>query len=321
MSVVSTPSSTDCVHFGNVAGADSLTVMTIAATIKTGTLGASIYGIAGMLEGAALTGWEFRLDASNRLEFLVGTAAGAVTANDSNVLADDTIYSVMVSWDGSNAQFSIDGVLKDSPALVATMGATAGSTFLGIGGRYGSGTRGFNTTVQDVVVWDVALEGADPAASYHVGAIPQPEDMVFWAQMHSSLTEQDRITGVAGTVVNSPTLGAPLQTLGRAIRKPMSRPFMMGWGPLIKVIDEDENVAEAVERYLGILKVIDEDENLADGVLLYNGFLMVVDDTVSITDGTTTSEWSPDGVLTETMSDGTVWTTKFPPFIRKTQWT
>ena len=47
----------------------------------------------------------------------------------------------------------------------------------------------------------------------------------------------------------------------------------------------------------------------------------VIDEELEINDGDSNNLNDPAGRLQETMSDGTVWTTVYPPFIKRTVWT
>ncbi len=47
----------------------------------------------------------------------------------------------------------------------------------------------------------------------------------------------------------------------------------------------------------------------------------VIDETLQIEDGQNFNVPDPFGKLQETMSDGTVWTEIFPPFVKRTVWT
>jgi len=47
----------------------------------------------------------------------------------------------------------------------------------------------------------------------------------------------------------------------------------------------------------------------------------VIDETMPILDGDNNDLNDPSGRLQETASDGTVWTTIYPPFAKRTVWT
>ena len=45
-----------------------------------------------------------------------------------------------------------------------------------------------------------------------------------------------------------------------------------------------------------------------------------INETLNLQDGGAQDFNDPDGAMTETVSDGTVWTKKFPPFHTRTRW-
>jgi hypothetical protein len=269
------------------------------------------------LVAAGLDGWEFRLDGT-KLDFVFGTGAGFVNGSGTTAIGSNESHYVGMSWDGSNVQMMLDGAGDGNPAAAGTIQASGAN--LTIGNRPGD-TKSWHGTIENVMIWNVALT-LDELISVCSGIIPRPASLKFWQPCWID-TMPELITQTAATETGSVTnVDSENIYFAAAPRRMQPAGFVpSGISALLKVIDNTLQLSEAVEDYLGLLKVVDNDVELSEAKDNFLGILEVVADTLQLRDGTTTNDFSPAGKLTETMSDGTVWTFVNPPFRKRTQWT
>ena len=303
------------VSYGDHADWDGNTAMSWAYHVNPDTLVDASRMIA---KGTGNTDpWNIFMRTSGVISLLISNGTTFSFTDSTNVLVAGQDNTVVVSWDGSNVTFTINGA-AETIALSETM--QAGADVLSINNRT-AGTLAMDGVMEHVMLWNVALT-ANEALSYHNGMIPRPSSLTFWNPCYID-TMPDLITGNAATKTG--TVAIEDGFTENIPRFPPNPGFfgIAALTALLKVIDEDEEIPETLVDLLGLLEVINEDEEISTTAVDAGGLglLKIINETLEVNDGDSKDVWDPDGLLTETMSDSTVWKTKFPPFVKRTKWT
>ncbi len=123
-------------------------------------------------------GYTLQLTSSNTLEVWLKTSGGAGTAQavGSTVLTPGAAYHVVATYDGSNANLYVNGVLDGSfTGGSAISYAGIGSYGLSIGESQSTSRVLFNGTIDDVSIFNAALTSTQ-AASHYAAAMSFPDD-------------------------------------------------------------------------------------------------------------------------------------------------
>ena len=304
------------VHYGDNSAWEGNAAMSWAFHINPDTLTNNERILAKGTGNINTSPWQIQYYNTGVVRLRVADGAASTIVDSTTTLTAGQDNTVVIVWNGTTVRFIINGTDDGTSALVEAMTTDAGNlTLCGLTGVSAS----MDGVLEHVFIWDTDLSLTE-ALSYHNGVIPDPSNLVFWQPCWSS-SMPDLIQGAAATVTG--TVGVEDGFTEKVPRYPSQSGFFgyLGVTPLLKVIDEDENIGEGVSNLLGLLRVIDETENVGEDNANLLGILKFIDETLELQDGDNHDVWDPDGKLTETMSDGTVWTTIFPPFIRRTQWT
>ncbi len=304
--------STDTMTYGDIAALDSLANMSICFIVDLTSADGTLVQFLGKF--ASSTGWQVRRLATNVIRFNVGNGTSTPSADSTTELLAGK-HTVGVSYNGSadTVQFCIDGVGAGNPSI--TNIAMGNSTALMTIGKQTSNSLG--GSIEQVMIWDVALT-LEELQSYHAGEIPRPASMVFWQPCHE-LTQPDLIgnnaaTNTGVTAGDGVSIVVPSYPAMRSTRQAFSVTA------LLKIINETLESTEGKINLLGLLKIINETLQLPEGKLELMGLLKIINEILGIQDGDNNDVWDPAGKITETMSDGTVWTGIFPPFTKRTRW-
>jgi len=286
------------------------------------TAGRSIFGILHTTGGQS--GWEIRTGQAgneDHLGFIFGTGAAWVISEDTNkALSAGVHYHLVLTFDQSNTRWYWDG---GSANTVAASGSISSSSDPITVGNYAEGKNaGHACDLGQIMVWDATLT-ADEALSVFGGGIPQADNLQFWTPCHGD-PGQNLVTGGAGTKGNTVNL------VERADGPSWVWPGVgdcLDTGLLnaiFQVISETMGLASDPKHIKFVYKVLAETLGLSSTSDHLRTYIGVVSETMGLADGDTQdgiARFDPDGIIIETMSDGTVWTRKFPPFARKTYWT
>lgn len=293
----------NAINFGVLTALDAPAAYTMSAWVELQTLvagGTAVFIFSKRNDAAdANDGWSWGIEAAEKPRVIHGdgTTTTAVVAN--TALTIGTTHHLVLTWDGSNCDFYLDGVADGTPAQTRTITTNPGSdvTICDLDDPVANGSA---ARIGHVMFWDAAATTQE-AISIYAGGIPNPANLKFWAPGWND-PGTDIVGQVAGTKVNTVTIK---ELPGITVAQPGFSPgrFPMSFiSQLTKVIDETAEISEGT-------------------VFLETGMVQVaVSDTLELQDGQSTNVNSPWGKLTETMSDGTVWTTIWPPFHKRTQW-
>jgi trimeric autotransporter adhesin len=127
---------------------------TISAWIKrdTGLVNASILS----KRNAAFTeGYDFKINASGRFEFIVN--GGAATLTSSVAIPENQWHQVAVIYNAGNATLYIDGVADTSATLPAPISTSQKFLIAAADGYDPNTTSYFKGNIDEVRVWDIAL--------------------------------------------------------------------------------------------------------------------------------------------------------------------
>lgn len=316
-----TSASTDKLGYGDLAALDSLTAITIAVSFHISSLPSAIRGVYGKWGSSG--GHKVTILSTNKLQLAVSNGTTIASLGTSAALAANTPYHAVLAWDATldTMDIFLNGVLENTGA-VANIAATNNNTgVVTIGNDPSSPTaRAFPGQISSVMVWNVRLT-RNEMASLYAGGLPRPASLVFWSPC--LFKAQPDLIGKAtatetGSVVEVDTKGV------RVAMRPTRRHvnvFPLTITLLTKVINEEEQIPEANNSILGLLKIINEEERLVEAALGFVGILKIISDQVQVRDGDNNDLFDPAGAMRETMSDGTIWTKVYPPFIRRTKWT
>jgi hypothetical protein len=311
---------TDAVSYGDIAALDALTTMSIACTIKPANL-TTVGGIVCKYLASATAGWDLRLLTTGKLAFRIGNGTSSSVVISQATISLTTPTTIVVTYSGGTTDkviFYINGVAYAALTIGVSIAGTTGVLTIGNTPAAGS-TNAFPGDIEDVLIWNVVLT-ANEALSYHGGAIPDGASVKFFQPCHLS-TQRDWITGAAATVTNTVNSVDGLRVVGRS-RLQMGAARMATYleTKLVKIKNETEELVEGILKFLGLVQLVAETEELSEARNNQLGLAKVASETLQLEDGGAANVWDPAGKITETMSDGTVWTTIFPPFAKRTRW-
>lgn len=331
---------TDAMTYGDIAALDGLSALSICATVNTATVAADRAIVS---KFGSNSGFEFRIIGSPiTLGFLTGDGSANATSAANTTIGSSTKYTVGVSWDGTNAQYLLNGAGDGNPAH-SDPSAAANALLLNVGNRP-SGALSFTGSISNVYIWIVALS-LDEMIGFHAGHIPDPANLRFWQPCYSDtmvdLIGQNAATEV-GSVVVVEDFGLTQATYPAALGRSMASIVA-----LTSVFNETEDVSRAVNTNIGLQSVFNETEEVSDAWLTQLGIQQVLNETEQTEDGgsslghfdpagfkeevmaatTTTTETVTESGKTDTIwvkgsdSNSCTWRMVYPPFIARTNWT
>lgn len=264
-------------------------------------------------------GWRCYIAADDKLYLNHGNGVDAnVEVAATTAYSGSTYYRCMVSWDGTNADFYKNGAADGTPAFSQTL--TANSQTTCIGSDDGGGSNSPNGYIGHVMWWDAALT-ADEAAMHYAGVIPRAPNLKFWAPGWSD-PGMELVGQASGTKAGTVTIVEDITKSVPYFFGACSR-ILYGINSIYKVANDTLGLSEAASGIRFPYEVIDETLGLSDDQVAFFTRVHAVSETMGLQDYCTegSGEIAPDGLIEETMSDGTVWTRVFPPFARRTAWT
>lgn len=209
---------------------DAPSAMSLAMWIYVTTDPAGTSSITSKRSAAQGGGWQLRL-ASDRKPGFVTTDGGSNESSPSNLaLTAATWEHLVVSWDGSDVYFFVDG--SKSGGLTGhthACGTSANSVDIGNAINADAGAA---VSIAHLMGWDVALSD-DEVASLYAGGLVQTDNLVHWysgdgdpgkEQMSGGVATKNNtvvFTGILAAHSGSPRPGEP----GRQVLLDMS-PWM-----------------------------------------------------------------------------------------------
>ena len=282
--------------------------------------------------------WHIDRQASGVVRLRIGDGAASTVVTSTTAMSLNQDNSMVFSWDGSNVRIVVNGT--DDGTFANTRVMNSNTTEVAIGSPFGLTAAAAGYTAH-VMMWSVALT-AEEMQSYHAGHIPRPDKLIFWQPCWAK-TMPDLIQGASPTEVGTVSLVDAFALKVPTLQQPDLFPGTGAITALFKVLSETEQLTEGDVRLMGILQVLTETEQLAESPrevirllkfiaeteqlsevsqnLITTLLAKIVSETLQLQDGDNNNLFDPAGKLTETMSDGTIWTTVFPPFTKRTKWT
>lgn len=308
---------TDAISYTDIAALDSLTTFSIACTIKLDTI-----GVLGVIASkfAALQGWQLSVLTTGKLQLKIGNGSTSAVATSTTVLAANTVYRIVVTYNGTTDKviFYINTVAEAAKAISnLTIG---NSTAVVTWGNSPSGSNALDGDLENALIWSSVLTQSE-AQTYTVGGRIAPNSALQFFQPCWSNAQRDLVSGAARTVTGTVNEVESFSNLPFVVRPHFGRLQATVIVKLIKVINETEGIVEGKLDILGLIKVINETEGIVEGSLNRLGILKIINETVNVLDGDNNDLFDPAGKMTEIMSGGTVWTTVWPPFTKRTKWT
>jgi parallel beta-helix repeat protein len=166
-------------QFGNVnnrisvSNSESLnpSYITVEAWIKTGSTGV-IQQIATRddLTGGGQRVWQFRVNTTNKVEFIVfKTDADVDKVGSATTVTDNNWHHVVGTWDGTNIKVYVDG-MEDGSKLYSGSLQQGQTSILGIGATYyalgNTWTDNFYGAIDEVQIWNRSLTASEIAELY-----------------------------------------------------------------------------------------------------------------------------------------------------------
>lgn len=301
----------NAIRFGNLAALDNPSAYSLAMVLEVTTGGNQMLIFGKGDYSSATTGWFLELITGPKIGIAHGnTTYVQATANSTNLPSGKNL--IVVTWDGSNVDYYVNRVADGTPAFAITANTNVSEVKLG-GNQPNTATFGAAVNISNAMWWDVALT-AEEAAGWPE-QIPRMDSLQFWAPGYTDPGAE--FMGQA-TVTKAGTVTIIEDSINWPGFEDEEESF--NYSSMVKVVNEDEEVVDVLVNLLGLLEVIDETLQISEGTLNILGMLRVVSETLQVQDGDNHDLFDPFGKLTETMSDGTVWTQIFPPFIKRTQW-
>lgn len=168
---------------GQMAYMDAPTTYSMAAVVRLeNTTDAGDRIIIGKINPAYTTGWAWLVRDNTTIAYAPELVHGSGTTNRvtaSTALTINTTYLIGVTYDGSNADFYVDGLPDGTPAFTANPSAIVED--VGIGNIDGA-NRGWTGALGMMWWWDVMLTAAEMKDLFH-GSIPKSNDLLFWIDM------------------------------------------------------------------------------------------------------------------------------------------
>ncbi len=134
--------------------------LTFSAWIKRGRTSAGNFDR--LLMSVNSNGWGVYMDSNNTIGF---TKVAVSNTNSSGTITDTNWHHVVVTYDGANSRYYIDGVLDSSPSYAVSFSG---------GGSYTIGSRGtgeyFQGKIDEVRIYNRALSATEVANLYASGA-------------------------------------------------------------------------------------------------------------------------------------------------------
>lgn len=248
-------------------------------------------------ESASLQEWIITIDSNLKIGAAHHDGTSVTSATVSNTaLTLGAVHHVGLIWDDITIEYYLDGVADGTPAFTRNIRNGTGPFY--IGARPPDYTLGCAMDIGEVIV-DTAAGDIGTILNHRAGShLGIPASEFYFRGLH---VDDPEFFGAVTTKANGETNNVEhaLSTCAFLPQGNFLKPAVMGG--IFRVIDEDEETPETNSQHDILTKVLDED--------------------LELNDGGGENVWDPDGFLEETMSDGTVWKTKYPPFIKRTRWT
>lgn len=302
------------VDYGNVTALNAPTAYTIALLLKVEIADPATSIFSKQKTTSVANGWRLYINTTRTLQLQHANAdAFSSTATPTGALSTGQWYRVVVAYDATDTQLYVDGTNTSSASPTSAPGTTTNGVRIG---STGAGSDGAAIDTAHVMWWNVKLN-AQEARSWP-WVIPRPTSLKFWAPC-SAVTEKDLIGGNAGSLAGTVNI---VEHGRHTIPQFNQSQFADSIIALLKVISDSMEISEDSLDLAGLIKVLSESVEISEDVNKVDGDIQVVDDTINLRDGDSeVGIFDPAGVITETMSDGTVWTTIYPPFSPRTVWT
>ena len=129
--------------------------------------------------GAGAAGWAVQFNAAEQLSFAYGNGVSFPEVTSTNIIADNTFHHIAAVFDGSTLSIFIDGLFDDAIAYTGTPAvqtANGGNIRLG---RHFSLDRPLNGLLDEVRVYDHALNQAEITAL--ANPVPVPAGLPLFA--------------------------------------------------------------------------------------------------------------------------------------------
>jgi len=119
------------------------------------------------------TGYQFLVDTDNTLSFSAVSGSSLVSSDASSITLNQWQH-VVVTYDGSNARFFVNGVAKGAPVLTDVPSNTI--HLFAIGNRATALNRGFDGLIDDVRIYSRALNQSEILSLYQSGSCIHESD-------------------------------------------------------------------------------------------------------------------------------------------------
>lgn len=174
-------------------------------------------------DGGTSDGWALRIATNLKPDWVTIVATSAEVSASSAAITVDKWTHLLLTWDGSDVVFYIDGT-SNTTAHTKACGATTRNADLG---AWNGNGRGVDCHMSDIMFWTTALSAVDAASAY-AGGIPAWDSLVGWWPGHGSpgynlidgtaAVEENTIAYLDSVVRGNPSPGRPqpqLMNLGQ----------------------------------------------------------------------------------------------------------
>lgn len=163
------------IDFGDVAAVDALTAYSIAFWIN---VNAAVAGSSDLVsKWSANTGWIVQLNSSEQMVMFHGDGAANTSVTCTTAFVVGTMAHAVITWDGSNVDFYIDGALINSPAMTRSIADTGDALEIAQGV---AGNQGVAMALGQLMIWNVDI-GAGGVTSLYGGVVPRGDALKVWA--------------------------------------------------------------------------------------------------------------------------------------------
>lgn len=186
------------IHFGDIAGMDAPVVYSVAFWVYINTTSGGNRVVIAKRSGGV--GWRVVINSSDKCQaYHEDSGAGSYSTEAGTAVGTGAWHHLVVTWDGSNIRYYLDGVADGSPAFTQAIDANAVNVTIGADGATGLAAR-----IGHMMWWNVALS-TDEGPMVYGGMIPRLDALQFWVPGIMD-PDSDWISQTAGTKSGTVTI-------------------------------------------------------------------------------------------------------------------